>query len=364
MVRRTDLRVVPEQSAPAEILRPAERLAYQRSLVHGFLQSRRVTTQPSTVHASVSALRANFLPWLETRGLYAWEVKADDLDDWAAALKNSVRTRTHQGYFGQVQQFYEWVIGRRGDEIRQLFGVDVTNPVDRFNRVRRLGEDERLVPVPREEVIGYFLASARASITTATSDTKWLQACRNYTLWMVLNWAGLRRAEAAALTRKDVDLVAGVLSVREGKGGKGRIVHIQPPLASILRWFLQDVRPQSAGGWVSPVLFLNASGIALHPDGVRNLLHRDQLNAGIAEEDWFTCHGFRRAYATRLYKALRAESFRDPLVYVQQQLGHAYLSTTQRYCQLDDDYRYFLVREAAQALVEHYSIAAGDGARE
>jgi len=49
---------------------------------------------------------------------------------------------------------------------------------------------------------------------------------------------------------------------------------------------------------------------------------------------------------------------------VQQQLGHEYLSTTQRYCQLDDDYRYFLVQQAAEALIEHYGPTGRNGAHE
>jgi integrase/recombinase XerD len=164
----------------------------------------------------------------------------------------------------------------------------------------------------------------------------------------------LRRMEAAALTCDDVDLVAGTIRVTEGKGGKGRIVHIQPPLAPVLRWYVHDVRPQAGCGWRVPWVFFNASQRRLHPDGIRNILHRQQVQAGLAEEDYFSCHGFRRAFATRLYKALREQRFRDPLMYVKEQLGHVYVSTTQRYCQLDDDYRHFLVKEAGEALAQHY----------
>jgi hypothetical protein len=45
---------------------------------------------------------------------------------------------------------------------------------------------------------------------------------------------------------------------------------------------------------------------------------------------------------------------------VQHQLGHEYLSTTQRYCQLDDDFRHFLAQEAASALVELYGRQVSD----
>jgi integrase len=80
-------------------------------------------------------------------------------------------------------------------------------------------------------------------------------------------------------------------------------------------------------------------------------LERELARAGLAGEDRFTLHGFRRAFATRLYKHLRAERVRDPLVYVQYELGHRYLSTTQHYCQLDDAYKAALAREAGVALV-------------
>ena len=348
------------EAEPEQPLPHVEWAAYQRQLVDAFLISRQATSAQATVRNSLSALRANFLPWLEGRGRYVWEVSPDDMDAWALSLKHSVKTRTHRQYFAQVQQFYEWLVVRRADELHRRLGVQARNPVDRFNRARRLPEDERLVPVPREEAIAFFLAASRAAIAAAPSDVKWLGICRNYALWMLLNWAGLRRMEAVALEREDVDLVGGVLRVRAGKGGKGRLVQIQPPLAPALRWYLHEVRPQYSCSWRQAAVFLGAAQRPLHPDGLRNLLHAQQVAVRLPEEDQFTCHGFRRAYATRLYKALRAQGFRDPLVYVKEQLGHEYLSTTQRYCQLDDDYRYGLVREATGALVRHY----GDGGKE
>ena len=84
------------------------------------------------------------------------------------------------------------------------------------------------------------------------------------------------------------------------------------------------------------------------------LLERELIRARLSAEDRFTLHGFRRAFATRLYKQLRAAQVRDPLVYVQYELGHRYLSTTQHYCQLDDAYKAALARDAGVALVNRY----------
>jgi len=349
-----------ELEAPLPLV---ERGEYQSELLRAFLVSRRAVVSPTSVRTATSALRANLLPWLEAHGHYVWDVTPDVLDDWALSLKNSVKTRTHHHYFVQVQHFYDWLVKRRGEELQKRVGIRLVNPVDQFNRARRLPNDERLVPVPREEAISYFLAASRKEMEIASTDVKWLQACRNYALWMVLNWAGLRRMEVTALVRDDVDLVAGVLRVREGKGGKGRIVHIQPQLSTTLRWYLHEVRPQDPSGWRVPFIFLNNARQPFNVESIRNLLHHEEVEARLPREDQFTCHGLRRAYATRLYKTLREQRFRDPLVYVKEQLGHKYLSTTQRYCQLDDDYRYFLVQEAAEALVQHYSSRSEAGSQ-
>ena len=108
------------------------------------------------------------------------------------------------------------------------------------------------------------------------------------------------------------------------------------------------------------MLFLSSYGRSFSPGALGQLLHVQQVAARLPVEDHFTAHGFRRAYATRLYKDLRAQRVRDPLVFVQHQLGHDYLSTTQRYCQLDDDFRHLLAQEAASALVELYGRQIGD----
>ena len=248
MAARAQLRLIqPDESVDGEDGLPADRRAdYQRELVEGFIVSRRATVSDSMVQLALTAVRGNFVPWLEAHGRYVWNATPEDLDRWAVGLRNSVKARTHQQYFIHVDRFYAWLVTRRAAEIRERLGVEVRNPVDAFNRARRLPEEDRLVPVPREEVVTYFLAASRKCIDLANSDIKWVQACRDYAMWMLFNWSGLRRMEAAALTRDDVDLVAGAISVREGKGGKGRIVHIQPPLAPVLRWYLHDVRPQAA----------------------------------------------------------------------------------------------------------------------
>ena len=46
-------------------------------------------------------------------------------------------------------------------------------------------------------------------------------------------WAGLRVGETVSLEWRDIDVTAGTLLVRRGKGGRGRTVPLHPDLASL-----------------------------------------------------------------------------------------------------------------------------------
>src|SRR5262249_29832038 len=103
-----------------------------------------------------------------------------------------------------------------------------------------------------------------------------------------------------ALKTHDVDFEAGVTQVVDGKGHRGRLVQIQPRLAPTLRWFVQEIRPQMV--WHGDrMLFLSSYGQSFNPGALTHLLHVQQVAARLQVEDQFTVHGFRRAYATRLY---------------------------------------------------------------
>jgi len=355
VVPRSYLQPVARQTpARDDLLDPSEWPIYQQDLVDAFFTATLARAGPSGAGTARSAIKAHLVPWLEQRSKYVWEATYADADEFAVALRTQLRPTTASGYLAVAAWFYDWLCDRHGLELRRRLGVTLVDPIDRFSRGARPSRDEQLVPVPREEAIAFFLAYAKAAVTSACSDVKWYQAARNYTLWLVANWAGLRRAELLALAGADVDLDTGLITVRAGKGGKGRMVHIQPPLVRTLMWYLDDVRPQGSTRRSDEPLFVSCRRRRFSEGGLATLLEREQDRAGLALEDRFSLHGLRRAFATRLYKQLRTERVRDPLVYVQYELGHRYLSTTQHYCQLDDAYRATLAREAGVALVNRY----------
>lgn len=141
--------------------------------------------------------------------------------------------------------------------------------------------------------------------------------------------SGLRLSEVVNLKGSNLFLEVGHLRVM-GKGGKERIVPVGEEAVEIVRRYLEESRPKYVTDDSHDFLFLNRFGGALSAMGVFNLVRKRVLAAGIAKP--VTPHTFRHTFASHLVDggaSLRA---------VQEMLGHADISTTQIYTQLDRSY--------------------------
>lgn len=141
---------------------------------------------------------------------------------------------------------------------------------------------------------------------------------RNLALLELAYGAGLRASELAALDRGDLNLGEGTVLVRSGKGGRQRKVPFGPPAARALERWLADPPDCSEG---DPV-FLNRHRRRL---SVRSV-HRIVRDAGVANGlAGVHPHALRHSFATHLLAG--GADLRS----IQELLGHASLSTTQRY---------------------------------
>ncbi len=144
---------------------------------------------------------------------------------------------------------------------------------------------------------------------------------RDLAILELLYGCGLRVSELVGLNLADLDLAERWVVVR-GKGRKERQVPMGRAAAAALERYLAD-RPTAPA---QPAVFLNHRGGRLTDRGVRNIvkLYAVALSADTSVHP----HSFRHAFATHLLADgadLRA---------IQELLGHARLSTTQKYTQV------------------------------
>ena len=166
-----------------------------------------------------------------------------------------------------------------------------------------------------------MLTEAEAVALIRACSPRAATGVRNRALIAVLWRAGLRISEALALEQRDLDLQAGTLRVRHGKGDKSRTVGVDEQTAALLaRWL--DRRRALAPGARAP-MFCTLAGGRDDPSYVRHLLPRLARRAGIDRR--VHAHGLRHTYAAELARE------RTPINVIRDALGHTSLAVTDRY---------------------------------
>jgi integrase/recombinase XerC len=187
------------------------------------------------------------------------------------------------------------------------------NPAPRAIRTPRLA---RTLPRPLTE-----RDSARTLAGAAENDIEWI-AARDTALLTLLYGAGLRISEALALRRGDVPLGDWLNVV--GKRNKERSVPVLPVIGTALARYAELV-PFAAAR--DGPLFLSRRGNPMSAREAQALVQRLRSALGLAES--VTPHALRHSFASHLLANggdLRA---------VQELLGHASLSSTQIYTEID-----------------------------
>ena len=259
-----------------------------------------------------------------------------------------------RGFLGSLSRKVEPpTIARKISAIRALFrflekrGVLTENPAALLEspRVRR--------PLPT------FLGVDAAKDVVEAPDTDVAAGMRDRAILELLYGGGLRVSELASATLGSFDLDSGQIRVR-GKGDKERLVPLGPPaIAALEAWlairagFGQGSAPRrsTAPRLVTDALFLGQRGTALGVRRIQDLVHAyGALGAGRAD---LHPHALRHTCATHMLEGganLRA---------IQELLGHASLSTTQRYTHVSVE-GMLRVYESAHPLAKARAKAVGE----
>jgi len=168
--------------------------------------------------------------------------------------------------------------------------------------------------------------------TEEIASTPWIGK-RDLALLMLLYGCGLRLGEALILTRAQAP--RGDAMVITGKGNKQRLVPLLPAVIAAIDEYLASLP------FVIPPdgpLFVGARGGPLNPGVVQRQVRR--LRAALGLPDTATPHALRHSFATHLLGA------GGDLRSIQELLGHASLSTTQRYVGVNEEQLHAVHRAA------------------
>jgi integrase/recombinase XerC len=268
---------------------PHTRAAYRRDLeaFAAFVEERRPGAGPSDVDA---LLVRGYLGTLHGR------CKASTIARKLSALRSFYRFLTRRGLSSTPTE---------------------PNPVALIESPKHRPPLPRFIPVDE---------TLRLMDTARDDDA---QGLRDQAILEVLYGAGLRVAELVGLDLAALDLAQGLVKVR-GKGDKERIV----PLGRKAIGALQAYLPRRGellgeGGEGGDAVFLSRLGRRITTRRIQQIVDAEALRTGVTRHA--SPHDLRHSCATHLLDSgadLRA---------IQEMLGHASLSTTQRYTHVTVD---------------------------
>ena len=199
-----------------------------------------------------------------------------------------------------IRVFYDYL---RYDE-----KIKLTNPVKGNRRLR--------VPKPLPKC----LQQQEVEQLLEAIDNK-----RDMAMFKLMLRCGLRVEEVANLTLGAVDLKRRRILVRQGKGGKDRVVYISDDANDALGAYLKQ-RSQYRRKKVFLVERGKYKGQPISVRGIQKRMEFYAKQTGIK----VSCHRLRHTMATQL---LNAEA---EIETIQDLLGHNWITTTQRYCKVSN----------------------------
>jgi integrase/recombinase XerC len=229
-------------------------------------------------------------------------VSPDDLRGFLAARHRRLHPASIGRKLAAIRAFYRWLVRERDLPRDPSAGLAGPRQPPRLPRPLSVDDCAAVVEAP------------------AADD---LVALRDRALVELLYGAGLRVGEVVALDVRDLDLLAREVRVL-GKGRKERSVPLpEAARTALAAWLEARRRP----GYQAEPLFVSLAGgqpgRRLGERAVRRVLARRAAAAGVA--DRVHPHRLRHSYATHLLDM--GADLRE----IQELLGHASLSTTQRY---------------------------------
>jgi integrase/recombinase XerD len=286
--------------------------------------------------------------------------EAHQLTDWRAvneshlrgfAVFAAARHRTPKGKYVSPDTLRQWLSCVRG-----FFAW--------MNLTGRLVHDpSEPLKLPRKShTLPHVLSESEIAQLIETPDVHTALGLRDRGLMEVLYATGIRLAEAHKLDLYDVDTASGLLIVRQGKGGRDRVVPLTETACNWLSRYITDARQELAGGLrvkrktsrgtgtnrqppiqrsrgPTPALWLTIKGRRLSKQMIAQRITGYARQANLKA----TPHTFRHSCASHLLRG--GASIR----HVQRLLGHRGLETTEIYTHVEFQDLRHVVEQASKS---------------
>jgi len=252
-----------------------------------------------------------FLRWCEERHVKVDDVTQELIERYQRHIFHHRDPETGEGMTLHSQRvvavairtFFKWMKKR---------GYLKSNPAADVEIPRK----EKRLPVNGLTVAEVEKILSKPDVTTALG-------LRDRAIMEVLYSTGIRRSEIAELALYDINPQSGVLTVRQGKGRKDRVLPIGERALKWIEQYIIDSRPALIADPDHGKLFCQTRGAPMSPKVVGYIVKQYMQEAEITKKG--SCHLFRHAMATALLEN-GAE-----LKFLQQMLGHEQITSTQVY---------------------------------
>lgn len=296
---------------------------------------------------------------------WPWNWTAADFDEWMTHLVavKQLAPSTVRMYQYAIREFCNFLCSSHygwADECVQRFNVYPSQICHEWNTVSHLQTTEARPgrrPMSRVEV-QQLLDRADQRVEDCIKEHRKgaLSAYRDATILKVIYGWGLRINEAVQLDVQDFYKNAhapqfgtyGILHVRHGKAAAGSapkrrsVISLHPWAVEAVQDYLENIRPRMKSQKTNS-LWVTERSTRVTTQEVRRVFNELRDELGMEQE--LSPHCLRHSYVTHL-----VESGVDA-TFVQQQVGHAYQSTTAIYTAVSGDFAKKMMHQALEKLL-------------
>ncbi len=287
--------------------------------------------------------------------LYPWEWEEADFDEWSAYLYQVKRNgeSTQRQKQRRIARFQSFLADspRLVDLCQTNFGKKPIQICSSENCIAHKVEDEnedKRTAFTKEQLLclwSYFDEEIKVAYNNKSKNLKTLQ--RDKILYLFIYYYGLRVNEVSMMETTDFIHNPnrsewgkfGGIHIRFGKGSAGSppkrrtVWTISDAAVKYLKWYLEKVRPLFGNDDCNS-LFVSERGYRLTPNSItRNF--KEYLKAAGLPSDNYSPHCLRHSYISHLSERVDVSPG-----FIQAQVGHEYLATTQLYTHLSDVFVY------------------------